>query len=174
MTENDVQYGTGAPLSAKRLMGAMATATQRKYDAGTALIDATALVDARTESLALIEAMTVDAWVGAMTEADRKTAYGTNDADRKRNSTTMLAGNAAVAAERHALVEAEYAAALARLDLERSADHVQNLRSIAWAWGSECNRGYEPVEDRMARRDQALPASMMAERAGIKLTRDVD
>ena len=103
-----------------------------------------------------------------------KKLYGGNDTDRKRNSTKFLAGDATVATERHALVEAEYAAALARLDLERSADHVQNLRSIAWAWGSECNRGYEPVEDRMARRDQALPASMMAERAGIKLTRDVD
>ena len=69
---------------------------------------------------------------------------------------------------------------MARVTQKHLRDRVRRLQrggydiSIAWAYGGECNRGYEPVEDRMARRDQALPVSMMAERAGLKLTRDVD
>ena len=161
-------------LSAEGLRTAMYWATERQYDA--ALVAAEAQDTSRTqrEMLEMIEALTIDAWIGTTPEADRKRVVGANEEERRRNTMIMLAKEQVVIQQRVETDKAERSAAIAQIKFELAQERVRNLRSLAWAYGGECNRGHEPVEDRWAKRDRALPAELLAGRAGLKLVRDTD
>ena len=161
-------------LSAEGLRTAMYWATERQYDAAMDVGNTRDRVRVVRETMELIEAMAIDSWIASVPEADRKRIVGSNEEERKRNTLLALSRSEGVSEQRRAFIEAERSAAIAQIKLELAMERVRNLRSIAWAYGGECNRGHEPVEDRIVRRDRGIPAELVAGRAGLKLVRDTD
>lgn len=169
----EAQRTTEQPaLSAEGLRMAMYWAVERQYSAALAAAEAQDVARTQREMLEMIEALAIDAWIGTTPEADRKRVVGANEDERRRNTVIMLAKEHTVIQQRVETDKAERAAAIAQIKFEQAQERVKNLRSIAWCYGGECNRGYEPVEDKAAKRDRALPAELMAGRAGLKLVRD--
>ena len=167
--------GTAQPaLSAEGLRTAMYWATERQYSTALAVAEAQDGVRGWRETLEFVEAMAIDAWIGTTPEADRKRVVGANEDERKRNTLLMLARTSNVGDTRTSVQVAERAAAIAQIKFELAQERVRNLRSLAWAFGGECLRGFEPTEDRWTKRDRALPAELLAGRAGLKLVRDTD
>ena len=168
--------GTAQPaLSAEGLRTAMYWTTERQYSAALAAAEAQNMAKAQRETLEFVEAMAIDEWIGATPEADRKRVVGSNEEERRRNTLLMLAKTSLVGDTRASVQVAERAAAIAQIKLEQAQERVRNLRSIAWAFGGECLRGFEPVEDRWVKRDRALPPELFAawiEDMGLKLVRD--
>lgn len=172
--ETRSQQTAQTALSAEGLRTAMYWATERQYDAALMAVTKQEMAKAQRESLELVEAMAIDAWIGATPEADRKRVVGSNEEERRRNTLLMLARTPMVGDIRTLTQLTERTAAIAQIKLEQAQEQVRNLHSLAWAFGGECNRGHEPVEDRWAKRDRALPAELLAGRAGLKLVRDTD
>ena len=161
-------------LSADGLRRSMAVAVDLQRIAALVVLNAQDMAKAQRETLEFVEAMAIDEWIGATPEADRKRVVGSNEEERRRNTLLMLARTSTVGDTRTSVQVAERAAAIAQIRLEQAQERVRNLRSIAWAFGGECLRGFEPVEDRWVKRDRALPAELLAGRAGLKLVRDTD
>lgn len=140
--EEQVQYGNGEmkAVTASGLIAEFDACRRRVRHATIHEHDMAVKVTEQKEFLAIVEAITIDKWLGGIEPAELKTKYDSNAEDRARNTLVHLTNNEWVVINRDLLQAAEREHVLARIELEDAREALRALHIIGWAYGGECER----------------------------------